>query len=88
MQVSTLGIMPPEMVPSAINLRASATDRSVIRFLDLSSTPGTSVSSSRRLALSAPAMAPAKVSALTLNVPPLTDVATGASTGIISRPIN
>src|SRR5450631_454953 len=86
MQVSTLGIIPPEMVPSAIRRRASATDSSVIRFLSLSSTPVTSVSSSSRLALSAPAMAPAKVSALTLKVPPLADVATGASTGIISLP--
>ena len=66
MQVSTLGIMPPEMVPSAISRRASATDSSLISVFDLSSTPGTSVSSSRRLALSAPAIAPAKVSALTL----------------------
>ena len=66
MQVSTLGIMPPEMVPSAISLRTSAADISLISFFDLSSTPGTSVSSRKRLALSAPAMAPAKVSALTL----------------------
>ena len=66
MQVSTLGIMPPEIVPSAIRRRASLTDRSVISCFDLSSTPGTSVSSSRRFALSAPAIAPANVSALTL----------------------
>ena len=66
MQVSTFGIMPPEMVPSAISLRASLTDSSGISFFDLSSTPGTSVSSSSRLAFSAPATAPAKVSALTL----------------------
>ncbi len=86
MQVSTLGIMPPEMVPSAISLRASATDNCGISFFDLSSTPGTSVSSRRRLAFSAPAIAPAKVSALTLKVPPEAEAATGASTGIISLP--
>src|SRR5262249_53335874 len=61
MQVSTFGIIPPEMVPSAISRCASATDRSLISCFDLSSTPGTSVSSSRRFALSAPAIAPAKV---------------------------
>ncbi len=66
MQVSTFGIMPPEMVPSAISRRASSADSSLISVFDLSSTPGTSVSSSSRLASSAPAMAPAKVSALTL----------------------
>src|SRR5581483_8434020 len=86
MQVSTLGIMPPEMVPSAISAWMSAIDRSVSRFLSLSSTPGTSVRIRRRFAFSAPAMAPAKVSALTLKVPPSLEVATGASTGIISRP--
>ncbi len=32
-------------------------------------------------------MAPANVSALTLKVPPVAEVASGASTGIISRPI-
>src|SRR5215468_7007964 len=52
MQVSTFGIMPPEMVPSAISLRASFTDSSGMSFFDLSSTPGTSVSSNRRLAFS------------------------------------
>src|SRR4029077_5438774 len=66
MQVSTFGIMPPEMVPSAIRRRASSTESSLISCLDLSSTPGTSVSSSRRFAFRAPAIAPAKVSALTL----------------------
>src|SRR3977135_997200 len=53
MQVSTFGIMPPEMVPSAISLRASFTDSSGISLFDLSSTPGTSVSSKSRLAFSA-----------------------------------
>src|SRR5690606_27499965 len=66
MQVSTLGIMPPEIVPSAISARASATVSSSISFLSLSRTPGTSVRKRRREALSAPAMAPAKVSALML----------------------
>ena len=66
MQVSTLGIMPPEIVPSAISALACGTDSSSISFLSLSSTPGTSVRNSRRVALSAPAMAPAKVSALML----------------------
>ena len=84
MQVSTLGIMPPEMVPSAISLRACFTDNSEMSFFDLSSTPGTSVRSKSRLALRAPATAPAKVSALTLKVCPVFDVASGASTGISS----
>ena len=88
MQVSTFGIMPPEIVPSAISLRASFTDSSGISFFDLSSTPGTSVSSSRRFAFSAPATAPAKVSALTLSVWPVFEVASGASTGISSWPIS
>ena len=66
MQVSTLGIIPPEIVPSAINSRASSGESCLISLLDLSNTPGTSVSKRSRLALSAPAMAPAKVSALTL----------------------
>src|SRR5690606_9464921 len=48
MQVSTFGIMPPEIVPSAINLRASLSESSLMSFFDLSSTPGTSVSSRRR----------------------------------------
>jgi hypothetical protein len=64
MQVSTFGIIPPEMVPSAISLRASLIDRSGISFFDLSSTPGTSVSSNSRFAFRAPPTAPAKVSAL------------------------
>ena len=44
-QVSTLGIMPPEIVPSAIRRRAVAGVNSGIRRLSASSTPGTSVSS-------------------------------------------
>ncbi len=88
MQVSTFGIMPPEMVPSAISLRASFTDSSGISFFDLSSTPGTSVNSNSRLAFNAPATAPAKVSALTLKVCPVFEVASGASTGISSWPIS
>src|SRR5690606_14145242 len=65
-QVSTLGIMPPEMVPSAISALASRTVSSGISLPSLSSTPGTSVRNKRRLAPSEPAMAPAKVSALIL----------------------
>src|SRR5919197_42866 len=76
MQVSTLGIIPPEIVPSAINARASSGESCLISLLDLSSTPGTSVSKMSRFALSAPAIAPAKVSALTLYVPPWTEPAT------------
>ena len=81
---SIFGSMPPEIVPSAISRRASLIDSSGISFFDLSSTPGTSVRSSRRLAFSAPATAPAKVSALTLKVWPVFEVASGASTGIRS----
>ena len=66
MQVSTLGIMPPEIVPSAMSLRASLTDNSLMSCFDLSSTPGTSVSIRRRAAPAAPATAPATVSALML----------------------
>ncbi|MNL88735.1 hypothetical protein D3C87_2186310 [compost metagenome] len=66
MQVSIFGIMPPEIVPLAIRRRHSSTVSSGMSCLSLLRTPGTSVSSSRRLALSAPAIAPAKVSALTL----------------------
>src|SRR5690606_31855672 len=64
--VSSLGIMPPVATPSSISPCASS---SVIwRMISPSApfTPGTSVSSSIRLACSAPATAPATVSALTL----------------------
>ena len=44
--------------------------------------------SPRRDTKAAPATAPANVSALTLNVWPLSEVASGASTGIKSWPIN
>jgi len=64
------GIMPPEMVPSAISLRASLMERSGMSFFDCPEPPGTSVSSNSRLAFRAPATAPAKVSALTLKVCP------------------
>src|SRR6059058_1650760 len=57
MQVSTFGIMPPAIVPSAISRRASSTESCLISCFDLSSTPGTSVSKSSRFALSAPAFA-------------------------------
>ena len=42
-QVSTLGIMPPEMVPSAMSARASFMVSSGMSFLSASSTPSTSV---------------------------------------------
>jgi hypothetical protein len=58
--------MPPEIVPSAIRRRASAAVNSGISRLSASSTPGTSVSSRKRRALTAAATAPATVSALML----------------------
>src|SRR6185437_8271635 len=79
-----LGIMPPEMVPSAINSRASRTVSRGTSFLSLSSTPSTSVSSTRRSALTAPATAPATVSALMLKVSPRAPMPIGAITGMIS----
>jgi hypothetical protein len=66
MQFSTLGIMPPEMVPSAISARACSTVMSWMSWPFLSRTPGTSVGNRRRLARMAPAMAPAEVSELML----------------------
>ena len=66
MQFSTLGIMPPEIVPSAIRPRACSTVMSPMSWPFLSKTPGTSVRNSSRLARMAPAMAPAEVSALML----------------------
>src|SRR5258708_4305899 len=71
-----------------ISVPAAFTDRSGISFFDLSSTPGTSVKSKSRLAFNAPATAPAKVSALTLKVCPVFEVASGASTGMRSWPIS
>src|SRR2546423_1948940 len=65
-QVSTLGIMPPEIVPCAISRRASAAVSSGIRRLSPSSTPATAGSSMKRRALTAAATAPATVSALML----------------------
>ena len=66
MQVSTLGIIPPEIVPSAIRARASVVVSRSIKLPLRSMTPGTSVSSSMRSACRAPATAPATVSALML----------------------
>src|SRR5262249_6607167 len=54
-QVSSLGIMPPEMVPSAMSACTWCTDRSSSSAPVLSSTPATSVSISRRAALTAAA---------------------------------
>ena len=58
--------MPPVATPSAIIARASLRLSSRTSAPEASSTPATSVSSSMRLAFSAPAMAPATVSALML----------------------
>src|SRR5204862_3573014 len=65
-QVSSLGIIPPEIVPSLIRTLTCETVRFSRSLPSLSSTPGTSVSSSRRVAPTAAAMAPAAVSALIL----------------------
>src|SRR4029453_18010063 len=66
-QLSTFGIMPPEIVPSAISAGMSASVSSEISSPLPSSTPATSVRSKSRLALSAVAIAPAAVPALTLD---------------------
>ncbi len=58
--------MPPEIMPLEIPARASSAESSGINRLSASSTPGTSVSISSRVAFSAPATAPAAVSALML----------------------
>jgi hypothetical protein len=58
--------MPPEIMPLAMPASTSAIVISDISRLSRSSTPGTSVSISSRVAPSAPAMAPATVSALML----------------------
>src|SRR5206468_2295436 len=58
-QVSTFGIMPPEIVPSAISRRAWPAVSSEIRCFSASSTPATSVNSRKRRALTAAATAPA-----------------------------
>jgi len=68
-QVSTFGIMPPEIVPRR-SLARSLIDSSGNQFFGLSSTRATSVRSSRRWAFSAPATAPAKVSAVMFSVCP------------------
>ena len=51
-------------------------------------TPATSVSSSKRSAFKAPAMAPAAVSALTLKVSPPSPAPTGATTGMNAESMN
>ncbi|MNC95712.1 hypothetical protein D3C83_128980 [compost metagenome] len=66
MAVSSLGIMPPVATPLSMAAFASATVIWRTSSPLASSTPGTSVSSSMRLAFSAPASAPATVSALML----------------------
>src|SRR6185312_1551234 len=85
--VLILGIMPPEMVPLAIKARASLAVRREINFFSWSSTPSTSVSRIKRSALTAPATAPATVSALMLKVSPCAPTPMGAMTGMISERI-
>ena len=65
-QVSTLGIMPPEIVPSAISPRTRWGESRVSSVFPLSRTPTTSVIISSRVAFIAAAIAPAAVSALML----------------------
>ena len=66
MQVSTFGIMPPVIQPSAMPALHLADRHLRDQPPSGSSTPATSVSISRRSAPSAPAIAPATVSALML----------------------
>src|SRR5829696_6267110 len=83
-QLSTFGIIPPVMVPSAMSLGTfSSVSSSISRFWP-SSTPATSVSSRSRLAFMAMAMAPAAVSAFTLYVSPSLPRPIGATTGMAS----
>ena len=77
----TLGIMPPEITPEAMWASTSARVSSGMSLPLASSTPGTSVTSTKQWALSAPATAPAAESALTLRAEPSLDTATGAMTG-------
>lgn len=65
-QVSILGIMPPEMIPSLVSLRASLMVSSLMSSLSLFRTPATSVSMMSLAAPRAAAIAPAAVSALML----------------------
>src|SRR5215211_4322140 len=83
-QLSTLGIIPPVMVPSAMSFGTSSSVSSSISRFWPSSTPATSVSSRSRLAFIAMAMAPAAVSAFTLYVSPSLPRPIGATTGMAS----
>src|SRR3990170_3680516 len=85
MQLSILGIMPPEIVPSSIRACASPVVRDLISCPFLSSTPSTSVKSNRRFAFRAEASAAAKVSSLMLRVSPSGPTTIGAITGIRSE---
>ena len=85
--VSVLGIIPPAMVPSVMSSRIWAAVISVKTSPSAFFTPATSVSSKRRSALSAPAIAPAAVSPLILNVSPFSPAPRGAITGIM-LPLN
>src|SRR5579885_419912 len=84
-QVSTLGIMPPLIVPSAIMARASAAESSGRSRFSRSSTPATSVRSRKRVARTAAATAPATVSALMLKVSPAAPTPIGEMTGMMSE---
>src|SRR5215831_10955044 len=86
MQPSIFGIMPPVMTPSRTSWRASSMVSCCNSLPSLSSTPATSVSSSRRLAFMRAASALANVSALMLRVSPSWLMPTGAMTGIRSEP--
>mmetsp|Transcript_26261 Transcript_26261/g.56821 ORF Transcript_26261/g.56821 Transcript_26261/m.56821 type:complete len:299 (+) Transcript_26261:134-1030(+) len=80
--VSSLGIMPPVMVPSALSACRDEAGMCCSRRLSLSSTPAMSVSSRNTSAERASATAPAAVSALILRAPPWSSsVPTGAMTG-------
>src|SRR5262249_48951510 len=85
-QPSILGIMPPVMTPSRMSRRASSMVSCCMSLPWVSSTPATSVSSSRRLAFMRAARALANVSALMLRVSPSLLMPTGAMTGMRSEP--
>mmetsp|Transcript_20242 Transcript_20242/g.54492 ORF Transcript_20242/g.54492 Transcript_20242/m.54492 type:complete len:208 (-) Transcript_20242:137-760(-) len=81
--VSSLGIMPPLIVPSSTRRSTSSVPRASMRSPDLSRTPATSVRSRRRSAPRALATAPAAVSALMLyDDPSSIPTPIGAMTGM------
>mmetsp|Transcript_45885 Transcript_45885/g.90382 ORF Transcript_45885/g.90382 Transcript_45885/m.90382 type:complete len:331 (+) Transcript_45885:276-1268(+) len=84
--VCSFGIMPPAATPSSINPRARLPSISAISCFSPSNTPAISVHRRKRWAPRASAIAPAAVSALTLNVAASNSpspAATGAITGTI-----